>query len=289
VVVADAYARCLAIARGHYENFPVASRLVPGSIRPHIAAVYAFARAADDFADEGDHPQETRLARLADWRDRLQRAADGRDAVAADLDTTAVFVALADTMRRFELERSLFTDLLSAFEQDVTVTRYERWDDLLDYCRRSANPIGRLVLRLFGQRAAQLDAWSDAICTALQLANFWQDLAIDWQKGRLYAPRDLVARVGASEADLQRRRITPEWRAALSEASSRTRELFVAGRPLADAVSGRLRWELRLTWLGGMRILERLERLRFDVFQQRPTLQWPDALVITGRALTWAR
>jgi phytoene synthase len=286
VVTAPAYAVCLEIARAHYENFPVASRLLPRRLRPHVAAIYAFARAADDFADEGECPAAERLARLDEWGARLCEAAAGRAALDST-DASKIFVALGDTIRRFDLERSLFDDLLSAFRQDVLVARYETWDELADYARRSANPIGRLVLRLAGLRRPGLDRWSDAVCTALQFTNFWQDLERDWRKGRLYVPAALARAAGADERDLARRRMTPAWQAALGEAARRTRALFEAGRPLIDAVDGRLRWELAATWLGGVRVLDRLEGVGFDVFRARPALGWRDALPIGWRVVLW--
>ena len=286
MVVAAAYARCQHLARQHYENFPVASRLLPKVSRPHIAAIYGFARLADDFADEGDRTPEARLALLDEWRIRLHEAAAGR-ARDEDSDAGAIFLALSDTMRRCDLESQLFDDLLSAFRQDVVVHRYDDWSNLLDYCRRSANPVGRLVLRITGYRDARLDQMSDSVCSALQLTNFWQDLERDWQKGRLYLPQAELSAAGADLRDLGRRRISPEWRAALTRAAAETRALFSKGRPLADAVRGRLRWELRATWLGGMRILERLEASGFDVFRSRPTLGPIDAALIGWRALLW--
>jgi squalene synthase HpnC len=288
VVANAAYAACLRLASQHYENFPVASRLLPKATRPHIAAVYAFARIADDFADEGARSDAHRLELLDDWRRRLHDAAAGqprRD----DSDAGDVFAALSETIRTFALEISLFDDLLSAFRQDVLVKRYRAWEDVLDYSTRSANPVGRLVLRIAGYRDAQLDAWSDAVCTALQLTNFWQDLERDWRKGRLYVPQAFVDAHGADEHDLGRRRLTPAWRAALGDAARRTRALFAAGRPVADAVRGRLRYELRATWLGGVRILDRLEASGFDVFHHRPTLGWIDAAPIAWRVLAWRR
>lgn len=281
-----AYATCLRLARAHYENFPVASRLLPKASRPHVAAIYAFARLADDFADEGDRAVEARLALLADWQRRLDEAASGRPQDDGS-DASRVFVALSDTMRAHRLEPTLFEDLLSAFRQDVTVTRYDDWESLIDYCRRSANPVGRLVLRISGCREASLDAASDAVCTALQLTNFWQDLERDFHKGRVYVPQAVVGRHGADERDIGRRRMTPEWRAALGEAAGRTRAFFDRGRPVADGVRGRLRWELRATWLGGVRILDRLEACGFDVFRRRPTLGWRDAPGIVTRAILW--
>jgi squalene synthase HpnC len=283
--VARAYAACERLARDHYENFPVASLLVPRAMRPSIAAIYAFARRADDFADEGDLPDAERLDLLDMWRYRLHDCVSSREPAASPDDM--VFVALGDAIRRHRLPVSLFDDLLSAFRQDVTVKRYATWDQLLDYCARSANPVGRLVLRVAGHHDAELDRASDAICTALQLTNFWQDLAQDWARGRLYVPRDDRDRAGARDVDLDARRITPEWRAALRVMASRTRGLFAAGRPVCDGVAGRLRLELRLTWLGGSRILDRLEQNGFDVFAHRPALRRVDAVALLWHAVMW--
>jgi len=277
-----AYRYCERIARDHYENFPVASALLPAPMRPHIAAVYAFARRADDFADEPGPDVTERLRLLDAWERRLDR---GTTATSGD---DLIFVALEHTIGSHHLPRSLFHDLLSAFRQDVVTNRYETWHQVLDYCRRSANPIGRLVLRIAGYNDATLDAQSDGVCTALQLTNFWQDLAVDWGRGRLYLPDEARARAFARETDLDRGAMTSEWRAALQEATQRTRELFQAGRPVCDAVRGRLRWELRFTWLGGMRILENIEAAGFDVFRNRPTLSAADAPVLGWRALRWS-
>jgi squalene synthase HpnC len=284
-----AYAACARLAREHYENFPVASLLLPRAMRPHVAAVYAFARTADDFADEGIRTVEERLRLLDEWKALLhgQSRHDAIDAVGAVREPSLPFLALHNTIRQKRLPLHLFDDLLSAFRQDVTVHRYATWNDLLDYCRRSANPVGRLVLRIAGHDVPALDRQSDALCTALQLANFWQDLERDWDKGRLYVPRADVEAAGANESDLDARRMTPAWRTALASVASRTRALFEEGRGVADGVSGRLKWELRLTWLGGVRILDRLERDGFDVFRRRPALGPADAPVIVWRALAW--
>jgi phytoene synthase len=287
-VVADAaYAACLRLARRHYENFPVASRLLPRATRPHVAAVYAFARIADDFADEGDRSDGSRLALLDDWQQRFDAASAGHTEQDGS-DAAAIFTALGATLRQFGLERQLFDDLLSAFRQDVLVKRYETWEDVLDYCRRSANPVGRLVLRIAGYRDPRLDGWSDAVCTALQLTNFWQDFGQDWRRGRLYLPAVLRRSYGADEADLASQGLTPAWRGALRAGADRTRALFEQGRPIADAVRGRLRWELRATWLGGVRVLDRLEAMEFDVLRSRPALGWRDAAPIALKMLTWS-
>jgi squalene synthase HpnC len=275
-VVSNAYAACLDIARSHYENFPVASVLVPRSLRPHVAAIYAFARGADDIADEPGRSPDERLALLEEWTRALVTP-----------PSSAVFEALQDTQRRFDLPVGLFEDLLSAFKQDVVKTRYESWDEVIDYCRRSANPVGRLVLRLAGVRRDDADAWSDAVCTALQLTNFWQDLAIDWSRGRLYVPREVWSAKGAALDDLNRAEWTGAWVDTLTECGRRTDRLFTTGRPVCDVLSGRLRYQLRATWLGGMRILRKLQQVEFDVLRHRPRLTRADALVIALEALTW--
>jgi squalene synthase HpnC len=291
VTLQASYAACEHLARTHYENFPVASRLLPSRLRPHVAAVYAFARTADDIADEPGLETVERLRRLAQFRERVVRRESPTSAFAkASADSSdEIFPALFDTIERFDLPQSLFTDLLSAFEQDVTVTRYATWDHVLDYCRRSANPVGRIVLRLSGYRSDALDGASDAVCTALQLTNFWQDLAVDWSRGRLYVPEEVWRAHGADPHDLDRGAWTPAWRAALADCGQRTGALFGRGRSVCDGVRGRLRYELRATWLGGTRILERLEQHHFDVFAARPSLAVTDGMVIACRTLTWRR
>ncbi|HSP89803.1 MAG TPA: squalene synthase HpnC [Vicinamibacterales bacterium] len=293
--VTRAYAVCERIARRHYENFPVASILLPASMRPHIAAIYAFARSADDFADEGDLPPARRLALLDDWGRRLRASAPdvvgqaGPESRVPSPAPEAIFLALSHTIRACSLPVALFEDLLSAFRQDVVTTRYATWADVMDYCRRSANPVGRLVLRVAGHAEEGLDRASDAVCTALQLTNFWQDLERDWRKGRLYVPRDERERFGAREADLDARVMSAAWREALSEMAARTRRLFAEGRAVCDGLGGRLRYELRLTWLGGMRVLDRLERAGFDVFRARPSLGSSDIPALLWGAVAWGR
>jgi squalene synthase HpnC len=285
--LAMAYAYCERLARDHYENFPVASLLLPASVRPHIAALYAFARRADDFADEPGPEAKERLRLLDAWGARLDRGLTPPDANRTSAGDDFIFFALEHTIRTHSLPRSLFHDLLSAFRQDVVTTRYRTWVDVLDYCRRSANPVGRLVLRIAGYDDQRLDEQSDAVCTALQLTNYWQDLAIDWRRGRLYVPLEDRDRAHARDADLDAGRITPEWQAALESVTRRTGALFRAGQPVCDAVRGRLRWELRLTWLGGMRILESTEAAGFDVFNHRPGLRSIDAPILLWKALRW--
>ena len=285
--LAHAYAACERIARRHYENFPVASLLLPQPMRQPIAAIYAFARRADDFADEGHRPAAERLRLLDDWGRRLHASLSAEPPSPSPEGDDLIFRALADTIRAHRLPVELFDDLLSAFRQDVTVKRYGAWSDVLDYCSRSANPIGRLVLRVGGYQDEALGRASDAVCTALQLTNFWQDFARDWRSGRLYVPLEDRDRAGARDQDLDAGRITPEWRAALREMVRRTRGLFAEGRSVCDAVHGRLKLELRVTWLGGSRVLDRLERHDFEVFDRRPTLSAADAVPLVWRAITW--
>ena len=283
-----AYAACERVARVHYENFPVASRLLPKRMRPHVAAVYAFARGADDIADEGVASTGERQERLQGWQRRLH------DAVAAAPRNTAsardedlMFVALGHTIRSLDLPLSLFDDLLSAFGQDTMTTRYASWCDLLDYCRRSANPVGRLVLRIAGYRDEALDRSSDALCTALQLTNFWQDFGRDWRAGRLYVPAEVFVAAGAAETDVAAGRLNREWTRAIEACVAFTRDRFREGRIVCDRVHGRLRYELRLTWLGGRRILERIAQRPADLLHYRPTLGVRDVPALAWRAARW--
>ena len=288
--VARAYAACAALAGSHYENFPVASRLLPAPMRPHVAAVYAFARTADDLADEGADPPDVRQARLRDWQRRLHEAAEGR--TTPDVDPgrdDLIFVALGHSIRTLDLPIDLFDDLLSAFAQDTTTTRYDSWTDLFDYCRRSANPVGRLVLRIAGHRDEAMDRSSDGLCTALQLTNFWQDLGRDWRAGRLYVPREVHAATGARERDLQSGPLPAAWADAIARCVERTRACYDQGRYVCDAVGGRLRLELRLTWLGGARILDQIDRDRSALLQVRPALGAGDVPSILWRAARWTK
>jgi phytoene synthase len=286
--LARAYAACEAFARAHYENFPVASRLLPAPMRPHIAAVYAFARVADDIADEGGASPAERRDELARWQVRIHRAAAGEAEVsAASSRDDLIACALGHSIRSLSLPLSLFDDLLSAFAQDTMTTRYASWSDVFDYCRRSANPVGRLVLRIAGYADEELDRSSDALCTALQLTNFWQDFGRDWRAGRLYMPREALAACGASEADLARPPLGASWAEAFAHAAAVTRAKFDEGRLVCDRVTGRLRLELRCTWLGGRRILERVDKERGALLDHRPTLSALDAPGLLWNAACW--
>ena len=259
----------------HYENFPVASFLLPPALRGPIAAIYHFARTADDFADEGDAPAELRLARLDAYRDEL-------DAIAQDLPSKQeIFLALRPVIRQYQLQLQLFYDLLDAFSQDVVKQRYANFAELNDYCARSANPIGRLLLQLFGQSTPEQLAQSDAICTALQLINHWQDVAIDAIKGeagRIYLPQDELARFNVPESDLHRRMVSTNWRDLMKFQIARARDLMLQGAPLGWALPGRFGMEIRAIVAGGLCVADKIEACDFDVFEHRPTLNawdWP--------------
>jgi len=269
-----AYKYCERLARSHYENFPVGSALIPKKLRKHFYSIYAFARIADDFADEGyggEYTERERLDLLDQWRAMLMASAASRA-------THPVFVALAETRARFDLPVELFDDLLSAFKQDVTRRRYESFEQLQDYCRRSANPIGRLILLLFGYRDEERLSWSDDICTALQLANHWQDVAVDLDKDRVYLPDEDLSRFDLDVDDLKRRKNDERFRHLMKFEVDRTREMFARGKPLCTSVRGRLGVELRAVWLGGMRIIERIEQNDYDVFTRRPVITSTDKL-----------
>lgn len=280
--VPEAFAYCEGMARAHYENFPVGSLLVPKARRKHVYSIYAFARTADDFADEGydsgEWTEARRLAALTDWEHKLDESFAGRA-------EHPVFVALAATAAELKLPVQLFKDLLSAFKQDVIKRRYAGFAEVLDYCTRSANPVGRLILLLFDYRDERLHQLSDHICTALQLANFWQDVAVDIKKDRIYLPQEEMMRFGVTEEDLRNRRFSAAYADLLRFQVERTREIFALGQTLPAQVRGRLAVELRLTWLGGMRILERIEALGYDTLNARPKITTSDKLVLFLRAL----
>ena len=278
-VLDEARAACARVATRHYENFPVASIFLPPEERAVLRAVYAFARAADDFADEPEH-EVVRLVRLAEWERLLRRA------FAGDAEDP-VFVALGDAVRRFALAIDPFLDLLQAFRMDARETQYPNWEALLGYCRLSANPVGRIVLRVFGQDDAETIALSDALCTGLQLANHWQDLGIDTARGRHYVPREALERHGVTGVALASGVVDDRFRALMGELVACARERFLAGRPIGDRVGGKLRLQLRLTWHGGWRVLDRIEAAGGDVFRRRPRLGALDACLVGWRALAW--
>ncbi len=268
----------------HYENFPVASVLLPARLRPPVEAIYAFARGADDVADEGDALPAARLARLADYRQGL--AAMGRGEAVADPELGPLFARLAPHVAAHGLPLQLFDDLLDAFSQDVVKKRYADFAELCDYCRRSANPVGRLLLHLYQEASPDNLRRADLICTSLQLINFWQDVGIDWQKDRIYLPQDSMARFGVDEACIAAGEATPAFIALLDFEVQRARAMMREGAPLARTLPGRLGWELRLVVQGGLAILDKIEAVGHDVFRHRPVLRKTDWVRLLWRALT---
>jgi squalene synthase HpnC len=263
----------------HYENFPVASLLLPKQLRQPIEAIYRFARSADDIADEGNAAASERLADLAAYNTQLDRIARGEPV------DGPIFAPLAREIAAWKLPIPLFRDLLDAFSQDVVKTRYANYPEVLDYCRRSANPVGRLLLHLVDRATPENLERSDAICSALQMANFWQDVAIDWKKDRVYLPQDDLARFSVSEAQIASGLCDENWQALMAFQNERTRALMCFGAPLVHELPGRMGWEIRFTVQGGLAILEKTNQVRGDVFRHRPVLGPTDWLRLFGRTL----
>ena len=266
----------------HYENFPVASFLCPPALRPAIMAIYWFARTADDLADEGDATPASRLADLASFRADLSACAEGKP---TSNRWATVFTPLHRVIEKHVLPVDLLANLLSAFEQDVVKTRYASQAELLDYCRRSANPVGRLLLHLYKVSDTESLAQSDCICTALQLINFWQDLGVDIPRGRIYLPADGFADHGVDEAALLRLDMNPATTALIATNVAWAKALMQHGAALVKKVPGRAGWELRLVVQGGLRIAEKIEQLQFATLTQRPKLNAWDAAVMLWRAV----
>ncbi|HEV2498488.1 MAG TPA: squalene synthase HpnC [Terriglobia bacterium] len=274
--IKSAYAECRAISRRHYENFPTASRLVRRDKRDALAAIYAFARAADDYADEpGQGTSEERLHSIGAWRDRLNEC---YSKPLAEIEHP-IFLALGDSIHRYNLSFDNLNNLLRAFEHDAVTNHHQDFNSLLSYCKCSANPVGRLTLELFNYRNAEMFALSDFICTALQLTNFWQDVAIDLARDRVYLPLDDLTAFGLDletvrEFSASKGPVTDDrWRRLLEFQVERTAGLFEQGRLLPEKVGSNLRSQLRLTWLGGVTILRKIKAVRYDVFHFRPSLR----------------
>ncbi|MGO4377853.1 squalene synthase HpnC [Pseudoduganella sp. RAF53_2] len=267
----------------HYENFPVASVLLPRRLVPAVEAIYAFARSADDLADEGDATPEQRLTALTAYEESLARIERGEDGL------DPMFTRLAATIAKYALPMRPFYDLLSAFKQDVEVTRYASYEALLDYCARSANPVGLLMLHLYGQADEENVRDSDAICSALQIINFLQDVAIDEQKERIYIPMEDLNRFAILPAHMNRADNVAKWRAMMKFEVERARALMLSGAPLALRLKGRIGLELRLVVQGGLRILEAIEENEYDVFRRRPKLEKRDWIKVLWRGLRMKR
>jgi phytoene synthase len=266
------------VSVGHYENFPVASLLLPAPLREPVQVIYRFARSADDFADEGDDPPDIRLAKLNDYRTALQAIEAG------ETPASPLFRDVARIIREHALPVQLFRDLLDAFSQDVTKKRYTSFSEVLDYCRRSANPVGRLLLHLFKQTAESDLARSDSICSALQLVNFWQDADIDYKNDRIYLPQDEMARFQVAESHLREKKCDEKWKELMRFQVARAREMLLAGQPLGTRLPGRIGLEIRATVQGGLRILEKIEKANYDVFNRRPVLTGMDWPLLLWRA-----
>ena len=266
------------LATHHYENFHVVSLLLPKSLHQDFYNVYAFCRWADDLGDETGDPRES-LRLLEWWRTELRSLFEGHP------PSHPVFVALAETVRSHDLPFDPFDHLIDAFVQDQTVTRYRDWDHVLDYCRRSANPVGRLVLMLCGYRDEERFRLSDATCSALQLANFWQDVAVDLEKDRIYLPQDLLARHGCAEADLFARRPTAAFRRVMEEAVDYAQALFEQGLPLARGVDRRLALDIDLFSRGGMKVLDKIRAQNYDVLSRRPAISKTERALLLLRSL----
>ena len=264
---------------GHYENFPVASLLLPRALREPVGVIYRFARTADDFADEGNDAPALRLQKLQGFRLELEGINSGRT------PETPLFADLERVIRGHALPLQLFHDLLDAFSQDVVKNRYADFDQVLDYSRRSANPVGRLLLQLFGKSTPENCEFSDRICTALQIINFWQDVDIDFRKNRIYLPQDEMRRFGVTEDQLREQRCDRPFQDLMRFQVERARRLMNEGKPLLRNLEGRFRLEIAVTIQGGLRILEKLERVDYDMFRLRPAHRWYDWPILFLRAL----
>jgi phytoene synthase len=262
----------------HYENFPVASILLPKRLRRAVEIIYHFARQADDFADEGDLADAVRLSKLDGFRAELKRIA------LHEKPLTPLFADVADIVQQHQLPLQLFNDLLDAFSQDVVIKRYKNFDEVLDYCRRSANPVGRLLLHLYEEATPQNLIYSDAICTSLQLINFWQDVQKDYSINRIYLPLDDMARFGVTEAHIAKGCADKGWQELMQFQTRRAREMMNYGKPLGTILTGRIGLEMRLIIAGGLRILAKLDGVRYDVFQKRPVLRPLDWVIMLFRS-----
>jgi squalene synthase HpnC len=263
----------------HYENFPVASWLVPARLRPPIEAIYGFARGADDIADEGHWPAAQRLKALDRYLDALAAIEGGRA-------PPGEFARIAEAIRGYDLPIALLRDLIDAFKQDVVKKRYATFAEVMDYSRRSANPVGRLVLHLAGVADAPSLARSDAICSALQIINFWQDVALDWEKGRVYLPIEDLERFGVDERQIGEARADAKWSELMAFECARARQMLACGAPLGDSLPGRMGLEIRATVAGGAAILDKIEAAHGDVFRHRPVLTKLDWIKILGKAVS---
>ena len=276
--IETAYEAAIDYAKNHYENFPVVSILIPKHLRKHVAIVYWFARTADDFADEGNDSVEERITNLNDFKNNLTQLLNGNP-------SNNLEIALKNTIEEKELSHEHFYNLLKAFKQDVTKKRYENFNELLDYCDNSANPVGRLILELFNIQNENVFLLSDKICTALQLTNFYQDVSIDWQKGRIYIPQDELKKyeVGKNVFELKENNLN--FKSVLEANVERAENSFLEGRQLLKYLSGRLKFEIAWTILGGEKILDKIKKMDYDVLNQRPELKKSELIILFFKSL----
>jgi squalene synthase HpnC len=266
----------------HYENFPVASILMPRRLRKPVAAIYHFARAADDIADEGDLSDEERLGQLDEFRAELSRIAGN------ETPLTPLFQDLAAAVRQHALPMQPLYDLLDAFSQDVVKKRYANFDELLHYCRRSANPVGNLLLHLYGEATPVNIAYSDAICTSLQIINFWQDVYRDYTIGRIYLPMDEMAKFGVKEVQIALGNADDAWCKLMKFQVDRARAMMISGKPLGTILTGRIGLEMRMIIAGGLRILDKLEKAEYDMFSHRPVLKPFDWVIMLAKSAPYS-
>ena len=266
------------MAVDHYENFPVSSILLPKRLRRAVKIIYHFARQADDFADEGNLPDEVRLEQLEYFRLELRRIEN------LETPLTPLFRDLAAIIAQHHLPLQPFHDLLDAFTQDVLKKRYVNFEELLDYCRRSANPVGRLLLHLYQEVTPQNMIYSDYICTSLQLINFWQDVKKDYAFGRIYLPQDEMTHFGVTEQHILEQRTDAAWQELMQFQVERARDMMHSGAPLGSILTGRIGLEMRLIIAGGKRILDKLQNARYDIFRQRPVLRPFDWVIMLGKS-----
>jgi squalene synthase HpnC len=274
----DFYNQVISFAKTHYENFPVISFFIPKNLQKHIAVIYWFARTADDFADEGNLSEENRLKQLNGFENSFTQALNGNP-------QNEFESALVNTIKEKNLASSSFYDLLKAFKQDVIKKRYENFDEVLDYCKHSANPVGRLILELYGMRKEELFKFSDKICTALQLTNFYQDLQIDFRNGRIYLPKDEMQKFGVIEKSFELKENSLNLQNLLRHNIGRTEEMFREGRGLLKHLNSRLKFEIGWTILGGEKILKKIKEINYNTINIRPKLSKVDYLVLAVKAI----
>ncbi len=277
-LIRKAYRNAIKFTKSHYENFPIISFFIPHKLKKHIAVIYQFARQADDIADEGNYPYDFRLMLMENYKNKFTQSLKG-------IYDDYFWMALVNTIYKMQLTQKYFYDLLSAFQQDITVTRYKTFDDILNYCERSANPVGRLILELFNIRNEEAIEYSDAICTALQLTNFYQDISLDYKKNRIYIPMDELKKFDISENVFELKKNNINFQQLLKYSIERVKEFYYKGEKILRYLPRELRFQIKLTILGGEKILEKIEQINYNTLNVRPLLLKKDILKIIYNAL----